>query len=288
MAESLNGIFALLIFVTVAVTALSIGLVTNSQLLRSALRRRGVLIVVLLNCVFVPLVGYLLTAALPLSDGATTGVLICAICAGGPLGLKATQIARGDLTWSLSLTVVLLILNVVALPLWSALLIDGPVTLRMGDLVGVLGAAILVPVAAGMALRPRVRDVNGWFRYLTIASNGCMALAVAVGLAANAGGLVDSLSSSLLLAVLAVVVIAGGTAWIIRDEKGRRQASTLGTLNRATSVALLIVGRVFPDQTELFTAAVLFGLIQTVLAIGLALYWGVSRTKSMAPAPVTG
>ena len=287
MTGSLNDLFALLIFVTVALTALSIGLVTSVALVRSALRRRRVAVIVLINCVFVPLAGYLLATALPLSRDAGTGVLICAICAGGPLGLKATQIARGDLTWSLSLTVLLLILNVVTLPLWSALLVDGPVTMRLGDLVGVLGAAILVPVVIGMATRSRVPDADSWFRILTLASNGCMVLAIAVGLTANTGGLVESLSSSLLLGVLAVVVIAGGVAWLVGDEMGRRQASTLGTLNRATSVALLIVGRAFPDQVEIFTAAVVFGLVQTVIAIGLALYWGVTRSRSTVPAAAT-
>jgi predicted Na+-dependent transporter len=284
MAESLNGVFALLIFVTVALTALSIGLVSSVELLGSALRRRGVAVVVLLNCVAVPLLAYLLTLTLPLTPGTRTGVLICAFCAGGPLGLKATQIARGDLTWSLSMTVGLLVLNVITLPLWSSVLIDGPVALRMGDLVGVLGAAILVPGGVGMVLRPRVPDVDRWFGLLTLASNALLVLAVTVGVAANADGLVDSLSSSLLLAVVAVGVVAGGVAWLVRDEIGRRRASTLGTLNRATSVALLIVVRVFPDQAEIFTAVVLFGLIQTVIAIGLALYWGVAKSTSTAPA----
>jgi BASS family bile acid:Na+ symporter len=285
MSGSLNDIFALLIFVTVALTAFSIGLVTSVEQVTSALRRRRVAVILLINCVFVPLIGYLLAVALPLSPEAGTGVLICAICAGGPLGLKATQIARGDLTWSLSLTVVLLILNVVTLPLWSALLIDGVVTLRFGDLAGVLGAAILVPVLIGMSVRPRVPTVDRWFRILTSASNGCMVLGIAVGLMANAEGLVDSLSSAVLLGVLVVVVIAAVAAWLVGDEAGRRQASTLGTLNRATSVTLLIVGRAFADQTEIFTAVVIFGLVQTVIAIGLALYWGAGKSRATVPAP---
>jgi bile acid:Na+ symporter, BASS family len=285
MAEFLNGLFALLIFVTVALTALSIGLVTSVDLVMSALRRRQVATIMLINCVIVPLAGYLLATALPVSPDTGTGVLICAICAGGPLGLKATQIARGDITWSLSLTVTLLILNVVTLPLWSALLIEGPVTLEFGDLLGVLVAAILVPVVLGMAARSRVPDAARWFRTLTIASNVFMGLGIAVGVIANAGGLATSLSSSLLLGVLAVVVIAGVAAWLIGDERGRRQASTLGTLNRATSVALLIVGRAFPDQVEIFTAVVIFGLIQTMIALGLALFWGATTSRSTAPTP---
>ncbi len=286
MAQSLNGIFALLIFVTVALTALSVGLVTSVDMIKAALRRWRVVVILLLNCLAVPVIAYFVSSALPLTTGAKTGVLLCAICAGGPLGLKATQIAKGDLTWSLSLTVMLLILNVVTLPLWTAALVDVPVGLRIGDLMGVLGAAILVPVAVGMALQSAV-DAQRWFKLMTLASNGLLIAAVGVGVTANAEGLVGSLSSSLLVAVLTVVSIAGVAAWFIRDQPGRRQASTFATFNRATSVALLIIGRSFADQSEVFTAAVVFGVVQTVIAVGLAIYWGAARSRSAAPAVVT-
>ena len=288
MAESLSGVFALLIFVTVALTAFSIGLVTTLNQLRSTLGQRRVVVVVFLNCVVVPLMGFLISSAVPLSPGARSGIVICAICAGGPLALKATQIAKGDLNWSMSLTVMLLILNVVTLPLWSALLIDSSVALRPADLVGVLGAAILIPVGLGMATRPRVSGVDRWFRLLTLATNALLVLAIAIGLVASSDGLVAGLSSWLVPVVVAVVLLAGWAGWAIRDERDRRRASTLATLNRATSVALLVVGRTFPDQIEIFTSVVLFGLVQTVIAVGLALYWGVSASRSAAPAPVAG
>lgn len=290
MPGSLNDLFGLLIFVTVTVTALSIGLVTSWELLRSALRHRSLAVVVALNCVLVPLAAYLVVMTIPLSRGSETGVLVCAICAGGPLALKATQIARGDLAWSLSITVMLLVLNVLTLPLWTWLLVDRSMTLQIGDLARVLGVAIVIPVVVGMTIRSRVVDVDRWFKMLTLMSNVGLALAVALALVANAGDLVTSFSLLQFLAVLAVIAVAGGTAWLVRDDLGRRQASTFSTLNRATSVALLIVGRAFSDQPEVFTAAVLFALTQTVIALGIALYWGVLafRSTESASAPATG
>lgn len=288
MPGSLNELFGLLIFFTVAVTALSIGLVTSWELLRSALRHRRVVVVVALNCVFVPLAALVVVTVMPLSTASAAGILVCAICAGGPLALKATQIARGDLTWSLSLTVMLLVLNVITLPLWTSLLVDRSMTLHFGDLVRVLGLAIVIPVAVGMAIRSHVSDADRWFKLLTLTSNVGMALGVAVGLAANAGDLVGSVSLWQFLAVLAVIAIAGGAAWILDDDLGRRRASTFSTLNRATSVALLIVGRGFLDQPEVFTAAVLFALIQTVIVLGIAVYWSVVGSGSAAPAPASG
>lgn len=288
MVQSLNGIFALLIFITVALTALSIGLVTSVDMIRSALQRWRVAVILLLNCLGVPVVAFLISSALPLTSGARTGVLICAICAGGPLGLKATQIAKGDLTWSLSLTVMLLLLNVVTLPLWTAVLIDVSVGLRIGDLMGVLGATILVPVGIGMALRVAMPTVERWFKPMTVTSNVLLVAAVCVGVIANAEGLLAGFSSSLVVAVLLLILISAVAAWLIGDRTGRRRASTFATFNRATSVALLIIGRSFADQSEVFTAAVVYGLVQTVLAIGLAIYWGAARSRSANAAVATG
>jgi len=64
-----------------------------------------------------------------------------------------------------------------------------------------------------------------------------------------------------------------------------RRASTLVTLNRATSVALLVVAQSFPDRGEVLTTAIVFGLVQTIFALGVALAWG-RRAIVSVPAPV--
>jgi predicted Na+-dependent transporter len=166
---SLIGLFAVLIFVTVALTAFSVGLVLTPGMVRAAMRRGRFWVLVAVNVALIPLVGYLVATAL--IPEASTGVIICAICAGGPLALKASQISKSDLTWSLTLTVTLLVANVVTLPLWSALLLDRSVALRPGDLVGVLVTAILVPVFLGGWCGRLVGNVEMWSRVTTLASN---------------------------------------------------------------------------------------------------------------------
>jgi bile acid:Na+ symporter, BASS family len=275
MVGFLSSVFSPLVFITVALTALGIGLVTSASMLRAAVRRPAFAIIVIANVAIVPLVGYLIASALPLSPDTETGVILCAICAAGPLGLKASQISRSDMAWSLSLTVTLLVLNVIALPVWSRLLLDRSVTLRPGDLFAVLAVAIVGPMWAGGILgRLRPQSAERWAGRLYVISNVTLGLAVVIGVAANSSQLLGSVSSLALVAVVLIVAVSSMIGWAVRDDLSRRRASTFATMNRATSVALLVVGRAFPDQAEVFIAVVVYGVAQTLIAVGLSLNWG--------------
>lgn len=287
MTEPLSGLFAVLIFITVALTAFSIGVLTTWPALRATVLRRAFPFIILVNIVLVPLVAWGLVRSLDLDTDVATGILLCSVCAAGPLGLKASQIARTDLTWALSLTVILLAVNVVALPLWSALLIDQTLVIRPTDLVGVLVLSILVPVVGGIWWGRRSRDAQHVSKRATLVSNVTMILAIAVGIVGNMGALVEALNSPVLPVTMLVIVIAGGTAWLVPDGVGRRRSSSLASLNRATSVALLVVGRVFVDRPDVFTTAVVFGLVQTVLALGLASYWRWAGSAHSAAIPAS-
>lgn len=279
----MEQLFAALILVTVILASVSIGLVTSSFELTNAVRQRSFGLLILANTVIVPLVGWGLASVMPLGLGARTGVILCAICAAGPIALKASQIARADLAWSLTLTVVLLSLNVAMVPLWTGVLLDRAVAIQPTDLINVLIAAIIVPVGVGVLLRQwRPMSVRLWSNVATQVSNVTLVLAVVVGVAANMSDLVDSLSVWVLVVAVAIVTFGGLVGMIPSGEAPRRRASSLTTLNRATSVALLVVGRVFVDNAEVFATVVLFGLVQTVAALGLSAYWRYAGSHQVA------
>ncbi|MFZ0013513.1 MAG: bile acid:sodium symporter [Acidimicrobiia bacterium] len=281
----MDGLFTGLIFITVTLTALAIGMQTSASLLRAALRMRVFLLTVAVNVLVVPLLGWLVVALMPLPPGSRAGVLLCSICAAGPIALKASQIARADLTWSLALTVVLLVLNAVSLPVWSSVTIGETVALRPADLVMVLVVAILLPVVVGTVVRAKTPTrADWWSSWSTRVSNLTFVLAVGVGVAANVDEIATSVSVWLLSAALIIIAMAGVVGWLLTTDVGRRRAGSLTTLNRATSVALLAVARAFAGEAEMFTAIVVFGLIQTVAALGLSVYWG--RTGSPEPVAV--
>lgn len=283
MAEFLDVSFRVLVFITVVLTAVAIGLVTSVEQIRSALRRRTFLAVVMINIVVVPFVGYLLAQSFPLETSLETAIVLAAICAGGPLGLKVSQLAKGDMSWTLSLVVVLLLLNIVTLPLWTSVLLEEPLSLGPVDLMGSLVVAIALPVLIGAWLKRRnPASSRRWYETATKASNVLLVVVVAVAVAANFQALVDAVASSMLLASTVVLAFAGLMGWMMRGELSRRRPAALITLNRASSVALLVASRAFPDNGEIFTAVVVFGAVQTAIAVGLSAYWGRTQAETVA------
>lgn len=270
-----DSLFTALIFVTVVLTAFGVGSATSRQMVRHVVQSPAFFVVVAINAVVVPTIGVLVVQALPLTPPTATGLTLCAICAAGPLGLKVSQLSRSDVVWALSLTVTLLSLNVVTLPVWSAVVLDRALAITPAELVAVLAGAILVPAAAGMWWW--TRDVHRATQWSSIAarwSNATFVAAVIVGTIANIDGLRSSLSSwALLVGVGAIILAAGLCGGLDRSALARRRASVLITLNRATSVALLVISRAFPDDPEIFTTAAVFGLAQTFAAAALGLYW---------------
>lgn len=274
----LPSIFAALVFITVALVAFAIGVLVSTRDLKTAIRQPQFLGLLALNVLILPVVGLLVARMVPLDPGIEAGLLLCAICAGGPLGLKVSQLCEADLPWTLSLIVILLLLNVASLPLWSALLLDRSLTLNAGDLLGVLVMAILVPLLVGVWVKRHITGVSSSLsNQATRVSNVTLVLAVATGVAANARDLIDALSTWGILAALIIVFVSGLLGWLVPKSLDRRRASALVTLNRATSVALLVVGRAYMDNADVFTAVVLFGVVQTVVAVALSSYWRFAR-----------
>ena len=88
-----------------------------------------------------------------------------------------------------------------------------------------------------------------------------------------------TLSAWGVLAALWIVFVSGLFGWLVPKAPNRRRSGALVTLNRATSVALLVVGRAYVDDAEVFTAVVLFGVIQTTVAVGISFYWRFAGQK---------
>lgn len=286
MLDLLGVAFDVLIAVTVLVTAVTIGLESNTAAIRRALRRRRTLAwVVGANVGIVPLAGYAIVTALPMADGPATGVLVCAICAGGPLGLKAAHLSRGDLAWAVSLIVILTLVNVGALALWSALLLPRTVAPRPAELLGAMVVLVLLPMVIGAVLRWRTRwTVDAVLPRLEICSNVTLVLAVGVALILYFDELWSTVASWAPAATVLILGVAAGTAGVLGSSQlGEiRRASTLITMNRATGIALLVVSRAYADQPGVITAIVTFGLLQTMAVIAVAIFW---RQRIARPSP---
>lgn len=276
----LTGLFNLLIVVTVVLTALSLGLGSTMRAMQTAIRSRGVIAAVIVNVVAMPLIAYVVARIMPLQPDEELAIILCVACAGGPLALKASQISRADLSWTFSLIVVLIVLNLVTLPLWSTVLTSESLAVKAGPLFVVLVLPILLPVLAGVLIGSRLADPAPWIRWTALISNIGLVAAIVVGIVNHADTLAGLMFTWLIATALGVILVGAVIGYLIVDQLERRRATSLVTLNRATSVALLAIGQRFPDNDVLLSGAIVFGLVQSVVVLGLATYWNRSGSPS--------
>ncbi len=274
VSDGLAVAFDLLVAATVITTAIAIGLEMTAASIRASLRRRGVfLAVVTINTAGVPLAAFVVIDVLPVATEPATAMLLCAICSAGPLGLKAAQLAKGDLSWAVSLVVVLTVLNVLAVPFWSSVLTPRSISVRPIDLLGMLILLIVVPVGVGALVRQRSPQRSAALlpRFSAL-SHASLAVAITVALVTYIDELVSTLTSWTPVAAVAVLATAAvGGAATPGVPIATRSVSALVTTNRATGVALLVVVRFFPGQAGMTTAVIVFGLLQTVAVMMSAL-----------------
>lgn len=148
--EFTQGILALMIVVIM----LGMGASLTPREFRKALETpQGLVIGVVSQFLFMPLIGFLLVRFLDLPSAIAVGVLIMACMPGGTTSNIFTYFARGNLALSVLMTVTSTVLGVVLIPLVlliyaSALQLEIP-----RENIFITLALILIPVGLGMLLR---------------------------------------------------------------------------------------------------------------------------------------
>lgn len=99
-----------------------------------------------------PLLGFLLITALPMSDAIAVGVLIMACMPGGTTSNMFTYFARGNLSLSVLMTMASTVLGVVAIPrILSVYASALDLVIPTSTIIATL-AMLLVPVGLGLAI----------------------------------------------------------------------------------------------------------------------------------------
>jgi bile acid:Na+ symporter, BASS family len=119
-------------------------------------------IVGLVNQILVlPLIGFLIASIVPLRPEIAVGLLIVAICPGGPSSNVLTYLAKGDVALSVTLTAFSSVITVFTIPLFANLALqyfagqDRTIELPVIETMAQIFLITLLPVAIGMAIRSR-------------------------------------------------------------------------------------------------------------------------------------
>tara|TARA_B100001250_G_scaffold87919_1_gene72731 strand:- start:2744 stop:3346 length:603 start_codon:yes stop_codon:yes gene_type:complete len=112
--------------------------------------------------VFLPLIGFLIIILFDLSSSMAIGVMILSVCPGGPTSNLITQVARGNIGLSVTLTALASLITVFTIPI----ILSKAITYFTGDTGVIIELPVLqtmlqilvitvIPVSIGMVIRKR-------------------------------------------------------------------------------------------------------------------------------------
>ena len=254
-----------LVFVVTSMLAMGLSL-TVAQIMAPLANTRLVLLALLANFVLVPLMAYLISLVIPLSDGLRVGLILAATAAGAPFLPKLAGIARGNTAFSVGLMVLLMVVTVLYMPIVLPLLIQG-VTVEPWDIARSLIILMLIPLAAGLVIKMRYVEIAAWLQpYMAQASTFAVALLLVVGLLANLNGMLAMVGTGGFIASLLFLV----GAFVIGYFLGGKDAQTrsvlgLGTAQRNLAAALVVATANFADDPDVIMMVLALGLLGLVV-----------------------
>ena len=284
--EQLNQLINVLASITLFEMMIAIGLgVALSDVWQVATDWRLIARAMLASYVVVPAAAVGLLVLFQATPFVAAGLLICAVCPGAPYGPPFTSVARGNVSVSVGLMVMLAGSSALMAPLLLQELLpftlgllpaetgdSGPFTIDGGKIVATLLITQLLPICIGLGLRhwsPTLSDrikvpANRLGMVLNLMTLGLILytqfdMLLAVPLRGYLG-----------MSLLVFVSVAAG--WLLGGG-ANRSAMVMATSVRNVGVALVIVTAAF-GGTRAVAAATAFALFQTLAMALVALAWG--------------
>jgi bile acid:Na+ symporter, BASS family len=112
-----------------------------------------------------PLIGASIAKVIPMQPEIAVGLVVIAICPGGPSSNLITYLAKGDVALSVTLTAVSSIITVLTIPLFTNLAVQhflgksAAIVLPIGTTMLQIFLITLLPIAIGMTIRQRFPDL---------------------------------------------------------------------------------------------------------------------------------
>jgi BASS family bile acid:Na+ symporter len=243
---------------------------------------QAVLITIVLDLLLVPASMWLVTQLLVPDAGYATGLLLVAVAAAGPLGIKLAQVAGGAIGFAIGI-VVLELANVLAMPLWSAALEVTDTAVVVISILRALVLLVLAPLGVGYLVgrwRTSVRPT--WPTWLARASDVGVIIAVGFVIVRNLAVLGDALRSGTVGAAVIVITLALAAGWLLGGpERDTRVTTSLVTGVRANAAVLAIALTTFAGSPEVTVAGVISVVLPSAMAFTLAL-----RARAAATGPI--
>lgn len=285
----LTTLFNAGIAVSIIATVLSLGMsFTAAQVLAPLRRVVPVIVMIVVNCLLIPAAAWGIFTVFGIKAAYVTGATLVAVGAAGPTGLKAAQLTkRADLAMAVSVVIVLQLANVIAVPLWAGRVVSGASISAVTILKDLL-ELVLIPLAVGLLVRWRYADhAKTWRLDLVKVANLALGLALVAGIAVNWSTVASLFGSLVLLASLVVALVSLAAGYLAggKNASARVSAAMVSGV-RFGSLGLIIIGTQLHGNASYLGAAIVFTLVNTVVAMLVAVETGRRvRTEASGSGP---
>jgi BASS family bile acid:Na+ symporter len=160
-----NLFTAVLLPLALAIVMLGMGLsLVPEDFKRITRYPKAVAVGTVCQVLLLPLIGALITLVVPMQPAIAVGLIVLAVCPGGPSSNLATYLAKGDVALSVTLTAFSSIITVFTIPLFTNLALQyflgksAAIALPIGSTMLQIFLITLLPTAIGMAIRHQFPD----------------------------------------------------------------------------------------------------------------------------------
>lgn len=114
---------------------------------------------------FLPIVAFLVASIVPMQPEIAVGLMVLALCPGGPSSNMITYLAKGDVALSVTLTALSSAITVFTIPIFTNLSLqyfagqNAAIALPIGQTMLQIFAIALVPIGLGMLIRQQFPDL---------------------------------------------------------------------------------------------------------------------------------
>jgi bile acid:Na+ symporter, BASS family len=160
-----NLFTAVLLPLALAIVMLGMGLsLVPEDFKRITRYPKAVAVGTVCQILLLPLIGTLIALVVPMEPSIAVGLIVLAVCPGGPSSNLMTYLAKGDVALSVTLTAVSSIITVFTIPLLTNLALQyflgksASIALPIGSTMLQIFLITLLPTAIGMAIRHQFPD----------------------------------------------------------------------------------------------------------------------------------
>lgn len=223
-----------------------------------------------------------------MSTGYSIGITILGCASGSPFLPKLTQIAKGDLAFSVGLMVLTMVVTIIFLPLLLPLLITG-VTVNPLDIAKSLVVLMLIPLGIALFIRARYeRIAHRLAPYFSKITNIAMIIFMLSMFVAYFPELAGAVGSLAILAAFILVIVAFGIGYFLGGSNTEiRKVLGLGTALRNFAAAITVAALNFTDPDVLVMVLVII-LVSLVVLILIGKKLGQGAGNGTTPVSGTG